>query len=296
MKKYKMRIPAIFVALTCLFTAIGLAIAFGRERNESVNDSRAMPNCTVAALSAFNIANLTITSATEVAASGLDPIYCDVIGSVVTDGEGAGPGQATFRAKLPFTWNNKYLASAPGALAGILTPSMNPIDLAASIRKGYAFVTNDLGHQGSPLDASWALISAGVPNKSALVDYFYRAQHQVTVATKELVTSFYGVHSIERSYFDGCSNAGRIGLLSAIRYPEDYDGIIAGAPAIDQRGFHLGFYKNSKAFLNAFIPPTVLPALDAAIRANCDGVDRVLNSFRTRQGAHSIRRAWSPIP
>ena len=172
-----------------------------------------------------------------------------------------------------------YLATGPGGVSGNFFPSMNAQDAAASIRKGYAFVTNDTGHQSAFFDASWALISPGVPDKPKLVDWFYRAQHQVAVATKELVTRFYGVGDIERSYFDGCSNAGRNALIEAIRYPDDYDGIIAGAPAMDLRGAQILGYKNAKAFLNAFIPPATLPAIDAAVKANCDGADGVVDGL-----------------
>jgi feruloyl esterase len=259
------------VVLVCVVSAVGVAPPFGHAASTS------MPNCTVAVLSAFNIPDVTITSATEVAASGFDPAYCDVIGSVATHGEGAHSGEATFRAKLPLTWNNKYLATGPGGLGGSLDPSMNLVDLALSIRKGYAFVTNDAGHKGVPIDASWALLSAGVPNKPALIDYFYRAQHQVAVATKELVKGFYGALAIERSYFDGCSNAGRQALVEAMRYPDDYDGIIAEAPIIDRRGTITGSYKNSKAFLNAFVPPATLRAIDAAVMDNCDAADGVVD-------------------
>jgi feruloyl esterase len=64
-----------------------------------------------------------------------------------------------------------------------------------------------------------------------------------------------------------------------MRYPDDYDGIIAGAPYIDQRGTQIAGYKNAKAFLNAFIPPYTLPAIDAAVRENCDGADGVLDGL-----------------
>ena len=274
----EMKAPKRLARWACLLSMIGLATAFGQQQRKedqlaAVPVSMVQANCTVTALSAFDIPNMTITSAAEIAASGLDPTYCDVIGQVATHGEGAGPGAATFRAKLPLTWNNKYLASGPGGVAGSLAPSMNPVDAAASIRKGYAFVTNDTGHQSDQFDASWALISPGVPNEPALIDHFHRAQHQVAVATKSLVTAFYGADSIERSYFDGCSTGGRLALVAAMRYPEDYDGIIAGAPYIDQRGTLLGGYKNAKAFLDAFIPPAAFPAIDAAVKANCDGSD-----------------------
>ena len=266
------------VVLVSWGSVVGLTTALGQERNGAGGGSTGLPNCTVAALSAFNVPDVTITSATSVAASGFDPEYCDVIGSVATHGEGAGPGDARFHAKLPATWNNRYLATGPGGVSGNFFPSMNPVDAAASIRKGYAFVTNDTGHESGFFDASWALISPGVPDKPKLVDYFYRAQHQVAVATKELVTMFYG-GPIERSYFDGCSNAGRNALKEAMRYPDDYDGIIAGAPYMDQRGNQIWGYKNAKAFLNAFIPPATLPAIDAAVKANCDGADGVADGL-----------------
>jgi feruloyl esterase len=278
--------------VVCGLAAIGLAISFDQMWNGRLiaaePGATTMRGCSVPELSAFNIPNVTIRSATEVAASGLDPAYCDVIGSVATDGEGAGPGEATFRAKLPANWNHKYLASGPGGQAGSLDPTMNLVDFAAAVRKGYAFVTTDSGHQSSPLDASWALIAPGVPNKPAVIDYFYRAQHQVAVATKELVESFYGAVSIERSYFDGCSNAGRQALMEAMRYPDDYDGIIAGAPLLDRSGTAIGSYKNVKAFLNAFIPSAALPAIDAAVRANCDEADGVLDGLIQNPAACSF--------
>jgi feruloyl esterase len=271
------------VAWACLFSSIGVATPFGLGPNErgvaAVPGGTTMPNCTVAALSGLNIPDVTITSASAVAASGLDPEYCDVLGSVATHGEGAGAGEARFQAKLPGNWNNKYLATGPGGVSGNFFPSTNPLDVASSLRKGYAFVTNDTGHQSDFFDASWALISAGVPNKPALADYFHRAQHQVAVATKELVTRFYGTGEIERSYFDGCSNAGRNALVEATRYPDDYDGIIAGAPHMDHRGNQIWGYKNAKAFLNAFIPAATLPAIDAAVKANCDDADGVLDGL-----------------
>jgi len=179
----------------------------------------ALPNCSIAALSSFNITDVVIASATAVAASGPNPDYCDVIGSVATDGEGAEPGAVRFQLDLPAAWNRKYLATGPGGVSGNFFKSMNPVDGGSALRKGYAFVTNDVGHQSDFFDASWALLAPGAPDKPKLVDYFYRAHHQVAVATKALVTQFYGTDSIERAYFDGCSTAGRNGLMEAMREP-----------------------------------------------------------------------------
>jgi pimeloyl-ACP methyl ester carboxylesterase len=105
------------------------------------------------------------------------------------------------------------------------------------------------------------------------------AQHHVAVATKELVQSFYGAFSIEHAYFDGCSNAGRQALMAAMRYPDDFDGVIAGAPALDRRGMSTAAYKNSKAFLGAFIPQRTLAVIDAEVRDHCDEADGVVDGL-----------------
>ncbi len=238
----------------------------------------ASTGCTVATLTALNVPNVTITSAGVVEASASAPEYCDVRGTVATDGEGAGPGSARFQARLPLDWNGKYLATGPGALGGTLQPLISAADAAMSLAKGYAFVTNDGGHTAGFFDASWALVAPGVPDSAKLADYYYRAAHQVTVATKALVKEYYGTSAIARSYFDGCSNAGRNGLMEAMRYPHDFDGIIAGAPYLDARA-QLAFYKNAKAFLNAFIPPARLPAIDAAVKNSCDAADGVVDGL-----------------
>ena len=91
--------------------------------------------------------------------------------------------------------------------------------------KGYAATATDTGHTGSPVDAAWAL---GHPEK--VVDFGHRGIHEMTRVAKEAVHAFYG-KAPQRSYFAGCSDGGREALMEAQRYPADYDGILAGAPA-----------------------------------------------------------------
>jgi feruloyl esterase len=256
--------------------AIGVSLASLRAVSPGVTMTA---TCHVAALSALNIPDITIISATDVAASGSNPEYCDVVGAVRTHGEGADDGEARFQARLPAAWNRKYLGTGPGGVAGNFFPSMNPVDNAASLRKGYAWVTTDVGHQSDFFNADWALVAPGVPNTPALIDYFYRAQHQVGIPARALVTRFYDEGPIERAYFDGCSTAGRNALMEAMRYPDDYDGIIAGAPHMDHSGNQTWGYKNAKAFLDAFIPRPVLAAIDAAVKADCDGRDGVVDGL-----------------
>jgi feruloyl esterase len=235
--------------------------------------------CAVPDIAALAVPNVTIAAANAVPAAGTHPAYCDVTGSVATDGEGAGPGSGRFAARLPANWNGRFLASSPGAFGGNLSPVISATDAEASLVKGYAFVTNDSGHVNpNLLDASWALQPSGEPDRAKLADYAYRATHQVTVAAKAMVKAFYAARRIQRSYFDGCSNAGRNGLMAAMRYPDDYDGIIAAAPYLDAR-IQLAGYKSTKAFLDAYVPPPLVPAIDAAVRASCDAADGVVDGL-----------------
>jgi Tannase and feruloyl esterase len=238
--------------------------------------SAALPNCSVAALTALNVPNLTITSATDVPATPPNPEYCVVVATLATSGEGAGLGSAGVQVQLPANWNSKLLFNGVGGLAGSFNSSANPVDLTLFLAKGYATGVTDTGHVSTNL--SWEYTSPGVPNTPVLTDYFYRAVHEATVATKQLVKSYYSA-SISRAYFDGCSNGGKMGFEEATRFPNDYDAIIAGAPWLDPLGTSLWALKNTQALLAAYIPPSAFPAIDTAQLAQCDKVDGVVDGL-----------------
>ena len=121
---------------------------------------------------------------------------------------------------LPLSgWNGKYQAVGNGGWAGAIGYPA----LAAALKRGYAASATDTGHTGN--SASFAL---GHPEK--LIDYAYRSEHAMAVAAKAVVQAFYGKMP-SRSYFNGCSTGGRQALVEASRYPDDFDGIIAGAAA-----------------------------------------------------------------
>lgn len=235
--------------------------------------ARAAATCTNEALTALKIRNFTVASAADAAANEPFPAYCDVKGSIMTDGDGAGPNSAGVEIKLPQKWNGKLVFFGVGGLAGSLSPSANPHDFAAALGRGYATAITDTGHVGkNPFDPDWILDASGKPNEAKIADYFYRAPHQATVAAKLLVTGFYGAPKVSRAYFDGCSFGGHMGLMEAMRYPDDYDGVIAGAPYMDNRT-QLWGYKNAKAFLKAYIPADALAKVNEAVLATCDAVD-----------------------
>lgn len=121
---------------------------------------------------------------------------------------------------LPATgWNGKFQAVGNGGWAGVISYR----ELGEALRRGYATASTDTGHTGG--SGQFAL---GHPEK--LIDFGYRSEHEMTVKSKAIVSAFYG-NPPKYSYWNGCSTGGRQGLQEAQRYPNDYDGIIAGAPA-----------------------------------------------------------------
>src|SRR5215471_1565782 len=235
----------------------------------------ALPNCNVGALTTLNVPNVTITSAVDVPASGADPEFCNVLGTLRTTGFGAPDGSAQFEIRLPANWNGKFLFLGVGGFAGSLNPAVNPVDFLGSLGLGYASAVTDTGHSAGATDARWALNALGQPDEAKLTDYYFRAAHEVTVAGKQLVSSYYK-GSISRAYFDGCSNGGRMAFVEATKFPEDYDGIIAGAPFMDIRSIIAGAkFQKVQLSPTTYIPASKLPAVDAAVYAACDAVDGV---------------------
>jgi pimeloyl-ACP methyl ester carboxylesterase len=167
-------------------------------------------------------------------------------------------------------WNGRYLQSGNGGWAGAIPAG----GLASAIQRGYAAAgTNgghDTGHPDGP--AGWAI---GHPEK--LIDFGHRALHETAVHAKAVIRAFYGKEE-SKNYFVGCSDGGREALMMAQRYPEDFNGIIAGAPANDWSNHFTGFVWNERALLDnpgALIPPDKLPAIQKAALAECDARDAV---------------------
>jgi feruloyl esterase len=164
-------------------------------------------------------------------------------------------------------WNGKYRQTGNGGWAGTV-----PIQaLAPALKLGFATAGTDDGHEGGA-GADWAV---GHPEK--LVDFGYRAVHETSVQAKLIVRAFYGKDAA-RSYFFGCSDGGREALMEAERFADDFDGIVAGAPANDWSHHFTGFVWNEQALLNnseSAIPVAKLPIIQAAALAACDALDGV---------------------
>lgn len=163
-------------------------------------------------------------------------------------------------------WNRKVQAVGNGGLGG--TMPYGP--LGAAIRAGYAAAGTDTGHVGGNAD-----FVAGHPEK--LVDFAFRAIHEMTVTAKTVVAAHYDARP-EKSYFNSCSTGGRQALVEAQRYPEDFDGIVAGDASWDQMRLYA-----ARVALNVFvnrepaavIPPGKYPMIHNAVLSACDALDGV---------------------
>lgn len=166
-------------------------------------------------------------------------------------------------------WNEKFQAHGDGGFAGYIDYA----HLATSIFGGYASANTNTGHDAAvPTDASWAL---GHPEK--LTDFGYRAVHLMTALAKEVIRARFG-KAPQYSYFLGCSNGGRQALMEAQRFPEDFNGILAGAPA--NFWSHLltsGLWDLQALGVDdaSYIPSSKLPAIAQAVNAACDAQDGV---------------------
>ncbi len=177
-----------------------------------------------------------------------------------------------FELWLPGTarWNGKFEAVGNGGFIGQIGYGA----LSAALNRGYATASTNTGH-ASGNDESWAL---GHPEK--LIDWAYRAVHEMTVDSKLIVAAYYGKPA-KLAYWNGCSTGGKQGLTEAQRYPTDFDGIVAGAPAnyithLQAGGVYTSWVRLKDGENGAeFVPSSKMPYLHKAVLDACDAKDGV---------------------
>lgn len=235
---------------------------------------QAAPSCNVEALNALRVPDVSVTEAKPVAASGAIPAYCDVLGTVVTKGAGIADGVARFAMQLPEAWQQRFLFLGVGGNAGNLAPSANETDRNSALAKGYAMILTDTGHVGDGVTGQWTRLPDGQPDTVKRTDFSHRAAHSVTVAGKAFAEAFYAA-KVRHAYFDGCSTGGRMAMMEAGRYPEDYEGIIAGDPLMSSNTSAARAVVQQAALSSpaAYIPEATLAAIDARVTGHCDAID-----------------------
>ena len=218
-------------------------------------------NC--AGLTALKLPDVKIAEAVAVPAPTTGPItvgHCRVTGVIGTE--------IRFALLLPDEWNHKFLMGGGGGFVGSVDNQAQ-----AAVNAGYATAGTDTGHKGSVTQAAWAL-----NNLERQVNFGFLAVHRTAEVAKAIVRSYYGSNET-RAYFSGCSNGGRQALMEAQRYPDDFDGIVAGAPAYDFTAIGAQFIKDIRAAfpdpgkLTAPFPPELLKSVEAQIVDKCDAID-----------------------
>lgn len=232
-------------------------------------------------LSKLTLPNVAITSAQTIAAGAFTPppapgpfgpnpalfktlpVFCRVMATLSPSSD----SDIKIEVWLPVSgWNNDFQAIGNGGWNG--TMGYGP--LAEAVKRGFAAAGTDTGHEGG--SASFAM---GHPEK--LTDFAYRAVHDMTVTAKSIIQDFYGT-APKYSYWNGCSTGGRQGLKEAQKYPTDFNGILAGAPANYQTHLHVWsvwLAQEMNKTPDSYLPPDKLAVLHKAVVEACDAADGV---------------------
>jgi feruloyl esterase len=165
-------------------------------------------------------------------------------------------------------WNGKFAGLGNGGMAG----SIRYGSMATTLSRGYAASSTDTGHQGSGQDGSYAL-----GHREKVIDFGYRAVHEMTMKAKLIIAAYYG-WAPKFSYWNRCSTGGRQALAEAQRFPADYDGIVAGAPALFLTHMQAASVWKAQALRKnpgALVPPSKLLLIYNAVLAACAARDGV---------------------
>jgi feruloyl esterase len=204
-----------------------------------------------------------VASAVIVPASAGVPEHCDVRGTIWPE--------ARFAVKLPTAWNNRFFMAGNEGLAG--TIPLEAMDVA--LRRGFATAGTDTGHDAAK-EPGAVFAWPGPDNPYAerkVTDFAFLAVHETALLGKKILRAYYG-EAPRHSYWAGCSNGGRQGLIEAQRFTEDFDGYIVGAPALHLSGIHLrGLWNWHVQAGPGAIAVEKLPLLASAVYNKCDAVD-----------------------
>jgi feruloyl esterase len=260
-------------AAVAAFLTFSLTMTWGQQAEDKTADcaklaSLSLPWTTVVSsevvtAGAFTPPGPEQPSANEKRLYGGTPAFCRVVLMDKPSADSAIPIEVWMPAK---GWNGRFRGVGNGGFAG----SIGYSGLALAVVEGYASAATDTGHAGSAGDAKWAL---GHPEK--VIDYGYRAIHEMTVKAKAVMEAYYAAPA-RHTYFSACSDGGREALMEAQRFPEDYDGIVAGAPANNWTHMMATTLHYTQAMTldpENYIPSSKVPAIQAAVLAECDAAD-----------------------
>jgi hypothetical protein len=257
----------------CSVAMVGLLLAFGAravaQNGSQLRDWRASalaeqtqsrPRTACAALLALTTYEFSVDTAKPTPATPDAPEHCRVAGLIQPE--------IRFEVSLPAVWNGRLYMFGNGGYAGESLEA--PSRLATTRRalaRGFAVAQMNTGH-----DAAVEPLGTFAASMQKFVDYAYRGLHVTALTAKKILQTYYS-GTLRHSYFDGCSTGGRQGLIAAQRFPDDFDGIVVGAPVLDFTGTMISYLSNQRALATASLTKEKLKIVADAVYAKCDGID-----------------------
>lgn len=263
-------------SLTCCLSAAVLLLlagsivpaypqAFADAKSALVDYTKAdiVPKKSCDALLKFKAKEIAEIHATIVAGTTDAPAHCRITGMLKPE--------IAFEVSLPGKWNGRFYMIGNGGHAGEnLEDAARVSQRNDALRNGFAFAQTNTGHDSRKEPGGTFVLS----NPEKAIDYAYRAVHVTAVTAKDITKEYYG-KAVSKSYWNSCSNGGRQGLMEAQRFPEDFDGVIANAPWLDQTGFTVGALWNQRALTEAPVSAPKLALLASKVMEKCDAVDGI---------------------
>ena len=220
----------------------------------------AKPKIACGSLRALTSYDLSVIGATVIPATADAPEHCRV--SIMIQPE------INIEVNLPAAWNGRFYMFGNGGFGGeAFDAPARVINRARGLKAGFAVAATDTGHSAAREPGG-----SFAQNPQKLLDFGFRSLHLTAETGKMLVRAYYG-DGPSKSYYDGCSQGGRQGLIFAERFPNDFDGIIAGSPAVDWTGTMLARAYWMQQLAAAPIPASKLKLLSDTVYEKCDAKD-----------------------
>ena len=254
------------LALSPAFVSAGALAQNGYSFSDAANSAvhygtaPATPVMTCANVAGLATAETTIVSARVVPAAEGVPEHCRVSGLIQPE--------IRFELNLPANWNRRFYMHGNGGFAGE-APEFGgrPMVRANALKQGFAVAQTNTGH-----DATAEPLASFAVSYQKRVDYAFRAVHMTAVEAKRIAAAYYG-RAAAYSYWDGCSTGGRQGLISAQRFPQDFDGIVAGAPVLNFVDTVAQSLLNGLVVVETPVPVAKMKLVSDAVYARCDAKD-----------------------
>jgi feruloyl esterase len=262
------------------FVLLGLSVQTAGTQTQAPAVRSAIAQCDLAAITRLGLDNVSITAVDRQAAGSFTPpggrvpftelpAFCRVRARVTTSND----SMVNFDVWVPGTWNGKIVVTGNGGYSNV--PAYR--DMAYAMTQGYAAVGGDTGHQTpTPDDLQW-----GAAHPERILDWGTRSIHAIIGPSQRIVASIAG-SPMRRSYYYGCSTGGHQAYAEMQRYPQDFDGVIAGAPGNNRVRLNAAYLwqylsNHSPGDGAEIIPAAKLPIVTRAVVAACDKNDGVMD-------------------